>query len=85
MAVEIREPYVAVEFPLPFIADDMETLEDVSILLSETGHPASVTTIRRWIKRNDFYTERDQNGRVLVSFSDILIAHRDMVRRREGF
>ncbi|MFG3244162.1 MULTISPECIES: hypothetical protein [unclassified Streptomyces] len=63
------------------VASDMMTLEEISEQLKLTGHPASVSTIRRWIERDDLYTERHCR-RDYVSYSDILMAHQEAVTRR---
>ena len=63
------------------VADaDLVTLKEASALLRGTPHPASVTTIRRWIDRYGLrVTCAGKAGR--VSFSDILEAQRDEARR----
>ncbi|MGW1409441.1 hypothetical protein [Streptomyces sp. NPDC002403] len=74
MAIQTIVPYT--------VASDMMTLEEISDQLKATGHPASVSTIRRWIERDDLYTER-HHRRDYVSFSDILMAHQEAVARRD--
>lgn len=55
---------------------DLVTLEEAVVLFRETGRPAPKTTIRRWITKRRITTQRS-GGRVLVSYSDLLEAHRD--------
>ncbi|MET8746339.1 hypothetical protein [Streptomyces sp. NPDC004728] len=74
MAIQTIVPYT--------VASDMMTLEEISDQLKATGHPASVSTIRRWIERDDLYTER-RHRRDYVSYSDILMAHQEAVARRD--
>lgn len=80
MAIEHFVPHPAPNdlMPLPAIYD----------LLQDTGHPASESTIRRWIAQAEargeaMYVERRLSfagrRRDLVSVSDILMAHRDWV------
>jgi hypothetical protein len=64
-------------------ASDFLTIEEISHLLRQTGHPASASTLRRWIKRNGVYTER--RGRAdYASFSDVLLVHKKMITKRDG-
>ncbi|MET7713743.1 hypothetical protein [Streptomyces sp. NPDC005407] len=74
---------MAIESFAPHAVDsDMLPLRTISAKLAETGHPASVTTLKRWIKDRGLHTGRD--GReTCVSYSDILAVHRDMVARRD--
>ncbi|MFB7222393.1 hypothetical protein [Streptomyces sp. NPDC056227] len=74
MATEMIAPYAAA-------ARDMMTLEEISDQLRATGHPASVSTIRRWIAKDDLYVER-RRRKDYVSFSDILMAHKEAVAGR---
>jgi hypothetical protein len=76
---------VAIEYSSPYVANDLERLDDILDLLEQTGHPVAKTTLRNWIRKNGLYTERNSKGEVLVSFTDVLLIHRDMVRKREGF
>lgn len=80
MAVESFIPHPAPNdlMPVPAIYD----------LLRDTGHPASESTIRRWIAQAEargepMYVERRLSfagrRRDLVSVSDMLMAHRDWV------
>lgn len=64
---------------------DLMPLQEIQDLLRETGHPVSVSTIRRWATAGDFHTERRrsrQGRRDYVSFSDVLMAHREWVAGR---
>jgi hypothetical protein len=82
VAVRSWEYPVAIQTVVPYsVASDMMTLEEVSDQLKLTGHPASVSTIRRWIERGDLYTERHRR-RDYVSYSDILMTHKEAVARR---
>ncbi|GGU62056.1 hypothetical protein [Streptomyces lavendofoliae] len=62
---------------------DLESLEDLAALLAETGHPASVREIRRWIESRELYTERrGPKRKIYASNTEILEAHRDWVHSR---
>lgn len=78
MAIPTVAPYTA--------ARDMMSLAEISQQLKVTGHPASVSTIRRWIERDGLHTERrrcPQGWRKdYVSYSDILMAHQEAVANR---
>lgn len=61
---------------------DMRPLQEISDLLKETGHPASVSTLRRWIVKHGLRTLR--RGRAdCASFTAILQVHRDEVAARD--
>ncbi|MFE9461634.1 hypothetical protein ACIG0A_32985 [Streptomyces californicus] len=80
---------MAIEHLIPAPApNDLMPLQDIAELLGQTGHPASVSTIRRWIAAEDLPTVRRRSAggwrRDYVSYSDILMAHRDWVLAR-GF
>lgn len=61
--------------------DDMVSLAEASALLRETGHPASVTTLTRWLR--DAGTPLVRRGRAhQVSFSDVLVVHAARVAER---
>lgn len=63
-------------------ASDMTPLQEISDLLKETGHPASVTTLRRWIAKHGLRTLR--RGRAdCASWTAIQQVHRDEVARRD--
>lgn len=59
--------------PVPEIEDPV-TYEEASALLARTGHPAPVSTLRRWVK-DDALDTRRRGRTVEVSWSDILDAH----------
>ncbi|MFC8339336.1 hypothetical protein ACFUJX_20310 [Streptomyces rubiginosohelvolus] len=77
MAIEHLIPAPA---PAP---NDLMPLQDIAELLGQTGHPASVSTIRRWIADEDLPTVRRRTAggrrKDYASMSDILLAHRDWV------
>ena len=67
----------------PAATSDLMPLQACSDLLAPTGHPASVSTLRRWIKAHGLHVERfDRTD--YVSYSDVLEAHRDEVHKRQG-
>ncbi|MEU9014323.1 hypothetical protein AB0D12_32040 [Streptomyces sp. NPDC048479] len=74
MAIESVAPHM--------VASDMFPLKTISAKLAETGHPASVTTLRTWIKDRGIHTERIRRTDY-ASYSDILAVHRDMVAMRD--
>ncbi|MFD8469033.1 hypothetical protein ACFV10_28495 [Streptomyces cyaneofuscatus] len=79
---------MAIEHLVPLPApNDLMPLQVISDFLKETGHPASVSTIRRWIAAEDLPTVRRRSAggwrRDYVSYSDILMAHRDWVAAKE--
>lgn len=65
------------------VPTDLMPLQEIHDLLRETGHPVSVSTLRRWAAAGDFHTERRRSRqgwrRDYVSFSDMLMAHREWV------
>lgn len=75
MAITSFTPY-----PVP---TDLMPLAAIRDQLELTGHPVSISTIRRWIEAEGLYTvrRRSRQGwrRDYVSYSDILLAHRDWV------
>ncbi|MDX3343463.1 MULTISPECIES: hypothetical protein [Streptomyces] len=85
---------MAIEHFVPHPApNDLLPLSAVFDLLRQTGHPASESTIRRWIDQAEargeaMYTERRRfvtgGRRVYVSYSDILMAHRDWVLAKDA-
>lgn len=85
MATHTLTPY---DSPSPNRPTDLETLEVISSLFAETGRPASVTTLRRWIRTDHISTWPDptdpRGRRQLASYSDMLIAHRDHQHDRRG-
>lgn len=68
--------------------NDLMPLQDIADLLGQTGHPASVSTIRRWIAAEDLPTVRKRSAggwrKDYVSYSDILLAHRDWVEAKRA-
>lgn len=65
--------------------EDPVTYEEASALLERTGHPAPVSTLRRYVRDDELPTiRRGPKGQVCVSWSDILDAHfkRTAVRLR---
>ncbi|MFF2864587.1 hypothetical protein ACFVSX_32485 [Streptomyces rubiginosohelvolus] len=81
---------MAIEHLIPAPApNDMMPLPTVFDLLRKTRHPASESTIRRWIDQAEargepMFTERRRflgrrRSYLYVSYSDILMAHRDWV------
>ncbi|MCX4606889.1 hypothetical protein OG402_41410 [Streptomyces anulatus] len=86
---------MAIEHFVPHPApNDLMPLHTVFDLLRKTGHPASESTIRRWIDQAEargeaMYTERRRflgyrRYYVYVSYSDILMAHRDWVLAKDA-
>jgi hypothetical protein len=60
--------------PIPERIEDPVTYEEASALLARTGHPAPVSTLRRWVREDRLDTIR--LGRAVhVSWTDILDAH----------
>ena len=74
MAIPTLNPYAA--------TSDMMSLQECRDLLRQTGHPKSITTLRRWIDEHGVIRER-HGRKVYVSFSDILEVHRDEVLARD--
>lgn len=70
---------MAVYMPTP--DSDLVTLQECSALFGETGHPASVTTLKRWIGRRDILTDR-QGRAQLVSFAVMLQVHKEEIAKR---
>lgn len=58
------------------IPGDLVTLKEVRDFIAESGHPSSVTTMKRWIERDGIRTVR-RNRTDYVSMTDMLIAHRN--------
>ncbi|KIF66253.1 hypothetical protein HY68_36710 [Streptomyces sp. AcH 505] len=56
----------------------MVTLQECSALFRETGHPASETTLRRWIAAHDVRTEWEER----VSHRWVARLNRDIGRRQ---
>ena len=78
MAVTTLSPYSG---PTPY--SDLVTFEEASALFRETGHPASVRTLRRLVRLHGTGTER--HGRTdYASWSDLLEIHARWVDARSG-
>ncbi|MFW3477402.1 hypothetical protein [Streptomyces microflavus] len=69
MAVQTINPYP--------VASDMMQVDEIREQLSDTGYPVTVDLIKRWIRDQGLYTEK-YRGRTYVSYSDILMAHKDL-------
>lgn len=69
--------------PLPASIRDAVTFKEASGLLRRTGHPASVTTLQRWVEEAGAETER-VNRTDYVSFTVILQIHAAKVRMRDN-
>ena len=77
MAIQTVPPH-----PVPV---DLYTIQEISGLLRQTGHPASDTTIRRWVAARGLYVEyHRRHGRryAYASFTEIMEVHRDWVAGR---
>ncbi|MEV3996662.1 hypothetical protein AB0K62_13430 [Streptomyces halstedii] len=59
-------------------AGDLMPLREIYDLLKSTGHPATLRDIKTWIRKDDLLTVK-RCGWIHVSYSDILLAHRDAV------
>ena len=70
MAIEPLVPYSQ--------PSDLMPLREIYDLLKRTGHVASLRDIKNWIRKDELDTIR-YRGNVHVSYSDILLAHRDAV------
>lgn len=66
---------VVVPYP---VASDMMTLQDIREQLAQTGQPVTLDDLQAWIEADGLYTERYRR-RTYVSYSDILMAHREYV------
>jgi transposase-like protein len=66
------------------VASDLHPLHVIYELLAETGHPVSLTTLRRWRKHYGLRTVRINRAHY-VSLTDVLELHRDLVLKRDGF
>ncbi|MFH9426008.1 hypothetical protein [Streptomyces sp. NPDC017529] len=58
------------------LPDDLVSLEEAVALLRLTPFPTSITTLRRWTTKYRMDTYRC-GRRDMVSYSDVLVAHRD--------
>lgn len=69
--------------PLPASIADPVSFKEASALLRRTGHPASVSTLQRWMQEENIFIERV--GRTdYVSYSSILEIHAERVRARDN-
>lgn len=67
----------------PYVATDEVNLKEASALLAETGHPASVETLRRWCKKHNVPLVK--HGRAHhASWTRILLIHSLEVDRADG-
>lgn len=67
----------------PYVARDQVTLKEASALLAETGHPASIETLRRWCKKHGVPLVR--YGRAdHASWTRLLLVHAIEVDARDG-
>lgn len=70
---------MAIQTIVPYsVASDMLTLEEIRDQLKDTGYPVTTDDIKRWIQEQDLYTEKYRR-KVYVSYSDILMAHKEFV------
>jgi hypothetical protein len=70
---------VAIETLVPYNPPrDLMPLREIHDLLKQTGHAASLRDIKTWIRKDELDTVR-YRGSVHVSYSDILLAHREAV------
>ncbi|MGW1814191.1 hypothetical protein ACWCQM_11595 [Streptomyces sp. NPDC002125] len=70
MAIEPLVPYSP--------PSDLMPLREIHDLLQRTGHAASLRDIKNWIRKDELDTVR-YRGVPHVSWSDILLAHREAV------
>lgn len=67
----------------PYVATNDVSLKEASALLAETGHPASVETLRRWCKKHGVPLVK--HGRThYASWTQIIKVHRDEIDRADG-
>ncbi len=70
---------MAIEHFVPYSPpSDLMPLHEIYSLLAQTGHTAPKRTIQRWIRDEQLNTVK-RRGWIHVSYSDILLAHRDAV------
>ncbi|MFJ9799911.1 hypothetical protein [Streptomyces sp. NPDC101145] len=70
---------MAVEYVVPYpVASDFVTYQVAADLFSETGHPVSESSIRRWVREQQLPVER-RRGTPYVAFSDLLMVHAQKV------
>jgi hypothetical protein len=71
---------VAIESLVPYSPPrDLMPLREIHDLLKRTGHVPTLRDMKNWIRKDELDTVR-YRGSVHVSYSDILLAHRDAVR-----
>ncbi|THA22731.1 hypothetical protein E6R18_32820 [Streptomyces sp. A1277] len=70
MAIQTITPYST--------PSDLLPLREIYDLLKETGHPVSNRDLKAWIRKDGLDVVR-YRGVPHVSYSDILLAHRDAV------
>ncbi|MBE4761796.1 hypothetical protein [Streptomyces caniscabiei] len=63
-------------------ASDLVTLTEASELFRETGHEATVRTLKRWCVKHGIQVERVQRADC-ASWSDLLVIHAREVDARE--
>ncbi len=63
-------------------ASDLVTLTEASELFRETGHEATVRTLKRWCVKYGIQVERVQRADC-ASWSDLLVIHAREVEARE--
>lgn len=70
---------MAIESLVPFTPpNDLMPLRDIHDLLRQTGHVPTLRDMKNWIRKDGLDTVR-YRGVPHVSYSDILLAHRDAV------
>ncbi|MEU0837154.1 hypothetical protein [Streptomyces sp. NPDC005969] len=73
---------MAMDSIVPYsVASDMLTLKEIRDQLKPTGYPVTTGDIERWIREQDLYVEK-YRGDVYVSYSDILMAHKEFILDR---
>lgn len=76
MAVDDGKPNMAATHlsPYPAEIEDPVSYKEAVALLARTGHPAEMTTVRRYVKEDGLDTVK-VGKTVYVSWSDLLEAH----------
>jgi hypothetical protein len=70
---------VAISTIQPYPLDrDLVTYKEARRLFAQTPYPVSETTLRRWVKELELEAVKFA-GVVYVSYSDLLVAHREWV------
>ncbi|WP_331746697.1 hypothetical protein [Streptomyces sp. NBC_00842] len=70
MAIQTIVPYT--------VASDMLSIKEIRDQLKDTGYPVTTDDIERWIREQGLYVEKYRRD-VYVSYSDILMAHKDWI------